>query len=318
MKITKSKILVLLLILVMTLMTACGGNSQPSGDEGSSGDAAQVNMKDMLTSLFTNQGDLGLAGKYTSTSEIEGAAVDPELVGTWITADQDTVYVYNEDGTATAEIKSYGMSNDTTFTCMELNGFKLVCEDMTITNYNDDGEEMDPEPIVGYSAYKIENDVLYMVSVDEYSSEYNQTVVALTIFYRADESSDNSAAVKANPLDISALYGEWSDEDTGNTFVFDENGLTINGGEPMEISFNDKNELVVETEEGNTAYSFNLVVNADLEDAKITDKEWSLGVFYVGDDENDRPNLADYMTDWNKEYDYDTYNFSLNLYQPMA
>ena len=68
MKITKSKILVLLLILVMTLMTACGGNSQPSGDEGSSGDAAQVNMKDMLTSLFTNQGDLGLAGKYTSTS----------------------------------------------------------------------------------------------------------------------------------------------------------------------------------------------------------------------------------------------------------
>ena len=73
---------------LMLAMTACGGSSQTSGGGSSAGTAAEaVNLREKVDALYTTEEDLGLSGKYTSSAEIAEAAIDPELVGTWKTAD---------------------------------------------------------------------------------------------------------------------------------------------------------------------------------------------------------------------------------------
>lgn len=145
---------------LMLAMTACGGSSQTSGGGSSAGTAAEaVNLREKVDALYTTEEDLGLSGKYTSSAEIAEAAIDPELVGTWKTADGSVSYTYREDGTATASTEGYGGS-DYTFTCLTSGNYKLIAEDLEMTEITDGVETTVPS--VNYVSYQIADGALYL------------------------------------------------------------------------------------------------------------------------------------------------------------
>lgn len=280
--------------------------------------ARGVDLKEMLRALYTSEEELGLAGKYTSTKDIPEAKVDPELVGVWKRADGSLTYVYNEDGTAVASMELYG-DNESTFTCITSGGYHILAEDLEMVDYSD--EEEKTVPVVSYYSYKIENDALYLTSVespDEYST---QSITQILVFYRADENGDITASASKNPVDIRSFYGEWvyGDDEEGR-FTIDENGFTLDGGKTLPVAWNEKGSLVIGDADGITEYSAGLAYERlyDNSDTKeVTGENYSLAISYTGKDEKDRPNLADAMNDWHAEYGYDQFYYSLNARTPL-
>lgn len=303
---------------LMLAMTACGGSSQTSGGGSSAGTAAEaVNLREKVDALYTTEEDLGLSGKYTSSAEIAEAAIDPELVGTWKTADGSVSYTYREDGTATASMEGYGGS-DYTFTCLTSGNYKLIAEDLEMTEITDGVETTVPS--VNYVSYQIADGALYFTIVDALDPNMNQSISQVIAAYKADEKGDISASIAKNPISPASYYGEWTYGDMEDRkLTIDEKGFTAEGMETLPVSVSESGKLVVGSGDGATEYSAGIAYEKLYDNTnglQITGENYALALSYTGKDENDRPNLADAMNDWHADYDYEEFYFTLNARRP--
>lgn len=296
-------------VLALSVMTGCS-----SDNSGNSGTASEVNLKDMLISLSTTEKDLGLEGKYETISEVQDGSIDKDLVGNWKSADGSYTYRYQEDGTLIVDVEGYGSSDPMPYTCIAADGLKLVCEEMKGTSYKEDGTEEEYTQLA-YTAYKVQDDTLYMVIVDSVEEYTNYSTNSLVIMYKEGTDAKLSASLES-------LYGEW-ETDMGEVIVIDENGLSVKDGPeelsgPFALSFND-GKLVVEGNGTKNEYAFAIALSreySDDEEKTVAGTEYAFAMNYTGTDENDRPNLADIMTDWHAEYDYDEYLFNFSAKMP--
>ena len=303
---------------LMLAMTACGGSSQTSGGGSSAGTAAEaVNLREKVDALYTTEEDLGLSGKYTSSAEIAEAAIDPELVGTWKTADGSVSYTYREDGTATASTEGYGGS-DYTFTCLTSGNYKLIAEDLEMTEITDGVETTVPS--VNYVSYQIADGALYFTIVDALDPNMNQSISQVIAAYKADEKGDISASIAKNPISPASYYGEWTYGDMEDRkLTIDEKGFAAEGMETLPVSVSESGKLVVGSGDGATEYSAGIAYEKLYDNTnglQITGENYALALSYTGKDENDRPNLADAMNDWHADYDYEEFYFTLNARRP--
>lgn len=303
---------------LMLAMTSCGGSSQTSGGGSSAGTAAEaVNLREKVDALYTTEEDLGLSGKYTSSAEIAEAAIDPELVGTWKTADGSVSYTYREDGTATASTEGYGGS-DYTFTCLTSGNYKLIAEDLEMTEITDGVETTVPS--VNYVSYQIADGALYFTIVDALDPNMNQSISQVIAAYKADEKGDISASIAKNPISPASYYGEWTYGDMEDRkLTIDEKGFTAEGMETLPVSVSESGKLVVGSGDGATEYSAGIAYEKLYDNTnglQITGENYALALSYTGKDENDRPNLADAMDDWHADYDYEEFYFTLNARRP--
>ena len=303
---------------LMLAMTACGGSSQTSGGGSSAGTAAEaVNLREKVDALYTTEEDLGLSGKYTSSAEIAEAAIDPELVGTWKTAGGSVSYTYREDGTATASTEGYGGS-DYTFTCLTSGNYKLIAEDLEMTEITDGVETTVPS--VNYVSYQIADGALYFTIVDALDPNMNQSISQVIAAYKADEKGDISASIAKNPISPASYYGEWTYGDMEDRkLTIDEKGFTAEGMETLPVSVSESGKLVVGSGDGATEYSAGIAYEKLYDNTnglQITGENYALALSYTGKDENDRPNLADAMDDWHADYDYEEFYFTLNARRP--
>ena len=303
---------------LMLAMTACGGSSQTSGGGSSAGTAAEaVNLREKVDALYTTEEDLGLSGKYTSSAEIAEAAIDPELVGTWKTADGSVSYTYREDGTATASTEGYGGS-DYTFTCLTSGNYKLIAEDLEMTEITDGVETTVPS--VNYVSYQIADGALYFTIVDALDPNMNQSISQVIAAYKADEKGDISASIAKNPISPASYYGEWTYGDMEDRkLTIDEKGFTAEGMETLPVSVSESGKLVVGSGDGATEYSAGIAYEKLYDNTnglQITGENYALALSYTGKDENDRPNRADAMNDWHADYDYEEFYFTLNARRP--
>lgn len=303
---------------LMLAMTACGGSSQTSGGGSSAGTAAEaVNLREKVDALYTTEEDLGLSGKYTSSAEIAEAAIDSELVGTWKTADGSVSYTYREDGTATASMEGYGGS-DYTFTCLTSGNYKLIAEDLEMTEITDGVETTVPS--VNYVSYQIADGALYFTIVDALDPNMNQSISQVIAAYKADEKGDISASIAKNPISPASYYGEWTYGDMEDRkLTIDEKGFTAEGMETLPVSVSESGKLVVGSGDGATEYSAGIAYEKLYDNTnglQITGENYALALSYTGKDENDRPNLADAMDDWHADYDYEEFYFTLNARRP--
>lgn len=303
---------------LMLAMTSCGGSSQTSGGGSSAGTAAEaVNLREKVDALYTTEEDLGLSGKYTSSAEIAEAAIDPELVGTWKTADGSVSYTYREDGTATASTEGYGGS-DYTFTCLTSGNYKLIAEDLEMTEITDGVETTVPS--VNYVSYQIADGALYFTIVDALDPNMNQSISQVIAAYKADEKGDISASIAKNPISPASYYGEWTYGDMEDRkLTIDEKGFTAEGMETLPVSVSESGKLVVGSGDGATEYSAGIAYEKLYDNTnglQITGENYALALSYTGKDENDRPNLADAMNDWHADYDYEEFYFTLNARRP--
>ncbi len=303
---------------LMLAMTACGGSSQTSGGGSSAGTAAEaVNLREKVDALYTTEEDLGLSGKYTSSAEIAEAAIDPELVGTWKTAGGSVSYTYREDGTATASTEGYGGS-DYTFTCLTSGNYKLIAEDLEMTEITDGVETTVPS--VNYVSYQIADGALYFTIVDALDPNMNQSISQVIAAYKADEKGDISASIAKNPISPASYYGEWTYGDMEDRkLTIDEKGFTAEGMETLPVSVSESGKLVVGSGDGATEYSAGIAYEKLYDNTnglQITGENYALALSYTGKDENDRPNLADAMNDWHADYDYEEFYFTLNARRP--
>lgn len=319
MKNVKRLLVAVLAVIMVFSFAACGGSGSGDGSE-NSGDTTALDPQEMIKSLFALTTDLGLDSTLTDISGIEGGTIDEDLVGTWFSPDGEYSYVYNEDGTSKFSYPAYDMDQDSAFTCITVGDKKVLCENTQMSNYDSDGNVVE-EPIVSYTSYKVVNDALYMVTIDTLDDIITSTYTSLIMLYKADENGDFSASLAKNPVSPEAFYGEWTDN-SEVSLTIDENGMTVKdapesiGSEPMTISANDKGNIVIECQGVSTEYDYAYSLNREYsqDDPKeIINESCGLNLFYVGADENDRPNLADIMTDWHKEMDTDEFRFSMNL-----
>ena len=309
------------LFLTAGLLTAslagCGGQaSKPDAESSAETEAAEADaasgtdITKILTALKTTEKDLDIEGKYTVLSDIADGQTDPDLVGTWITADGSTSYIYNEDGTASAA-SEYGESGPIPYTCLSIGDYKVVCEEMPSYSYTDDGEAEETTAL-SYSTYLVQNDALYMVSVEAVNEDANSYVASLLQFYKADESGSAEASIAENPVSLAALNGKWV-SDKG-AFTIEGDSLTIDGADALPVTFNARNELCVGPEDTQNAYNYAIgVMKYYGEDGAADTESIVLSLSYEGADEADRPNLADLMEDWHADYGYDQYRFAASF-----
>ena len=313
----KNKIMAILCasIMAMTMLAGCGAGN------GSAGTAAKQDKKELLKSMMTSEEELGIAGKYNTVADITDGKIDSNLVGVWKTADQSYTYHYNEDGTAYFESTDFGNSDPAPYTCLTVGDHQIVCQETTMVDYSDDAEN--ETAVMSYNTYKVDGDVMYQVVVDDVYPGVTYVTTALLTYYRADESGDIAKALSDNPEDPEYIYGEWNYE--GGTITIDDKGMTVTGGPdelglaPLPISITEDGGLEVEANETTTKYRFNLTLNTEFKDdtkKEIEKQEYGLNLFYTGADKDDRPNLADIMEDWNKDYGYEEYLYNLTLTRP--
>ena len=319
---------ILLVLVFVFAMTGCGGASDQSSEGGeeqaaeetseATSDAQGVDLKEVLKTLYTSEEELGLVDKYTSTADIPDTFVDPDIVGTWKMADGSVTYTYNEDGTAKTSMELYG-DNESTFKCFKSGDYNIIAEDQEMIDYSD--EEEKTVPIVAYINYKVENDVMYMTVVESPSEFANQSLTQVLSLYKADENGDITAAVNNNPVSLESFYGEWTyGDDNEHKLTIDENGLTLEGGEALPLHYNELGKLVVGDADSFTEYSVGLAYERlydNTDGIKLTGENYALALAYTSETEEDKPNLADAMTDWHSEFGYESYYFSLNAKRPM-
>ncbi len=289
----KKRILCAVLCLVLALSIAgCGAKKK------------EVNPVEKISTLSTTDEALGLKGKYTALSDVTGGSVDAALVGKWVSADGKTVYTYAADGTQHVHTEDYG-DTDLTFTCITCGDYRILCEQVPVSSTDADGNTTESTAL-SYTAYSVDNDALYMVSVEEANPDYNTHQTALLTMYRADKQGSAAASMAKNPIALSALNGTWTGDK--GTFTIENGTLTLNG-DSYALSFNDKNQLVAEKEKdgGTTAYGMAVTI---LKDHVENTENIVLALSYTGADENDRPNLLPVLDDWKADYDWDTWYYT--------
>ena len=226
-------------------------------------------------------------------------------------------YTYREDGTATASTEGYGGS-DYTFTCLTSGNYKLIAEDLEMTEITDGVETTVPS--VNYVSYQIADGALYFTIVDALDPNMNQSISQVIAAYKADEKGDISASIAKNPISPASYYGEWTYGDMEDRkLTIDEKGFTAEGMETLPVSVSESGKLVVGSGDGATEYSAGIAYEKLYDNTnglQITGENYALALSYTGKDENDRPNLADAMNDWHADYDYEEFYFTLNARRP--
>lgn len=299
---TVKKIVCAILCLCMVAAFAGCGAKEP--------EAAGIDVRGKLSALVTSDKELGIAGKYKALSEITDAEIDPEIVGTWLTADGKTSYTYTADGRATSKSEDYG-STEVTYGCVKIGDYKILCEEIPLDpEYYEGAEEGDTA--MSYLAYAIENDVMYSVVVEEVNEDFTSSVSSLVVMYRADESGSAAAAVANNPFDIGSFAGTW--ESDKGSFTIEGDTLTL-GEDSYKISFSDKNELVVEKDGKSVAYGMSIANSKeyDYDDRSKSTDSIVLNLSYTGADENDKPNLLAVLDDWHTEYEFENWYYAGNF-----
>lgn len=324
MKHIKQVLLIAFSLMMVFALIGCGGNNEAAVEKNETtevekdADTQGLNLRDMLMMLYTSENDLELTDKYTSTADIPDANIDPVLIGTWKTADGSMAYTFHDDGTAKASMERYG-DNEFTFTCFVCDDYNLIAQDTEMTDYSNDEEKT--IPVVSYSSYKVENDVLYFTVVESVSEYMNQSITQIVVLYKADENGDITSAVNKNPVSLASFYGEWTyGENEDGKFVIDENGFALDGGKAIPIAYNEFGKLVIGDMNNVTEYSTGLGLERLYDNTnglELTGENYVLAVSYTGSDEKDRPNLADAMDDWHADYGYDELYFSLNAKTPL-
>ena len=293
-------------IMLMSILAACGGNSKPS--------ETGVNIKDQLSSMIASDKELGLAGKYGSVADITDGKIDEALIGKWVTLDGDTSYTFSSDGMLKAESKQYDSVTEVKYTCINLEGKDILCEDLIMNSYPEDGGEPVESLVLSYDVYSVKDDTLYMTSVESTDDDvYGSYSASLVTMYKADDSGSGAEAYKKNPVSLASFYGDWDSE--GTSVKIDKKGLTVNGT-TYAMSFNDKGNLVIEKDGKSTEYGYAMVYNKiyGMEDRTEPEaKEIALSFSYTGKDENDVPNLVDIMDNWKKEYDWSEWYYTGSL-----
>ena len=256
-----------------------------------------VNLPEKLSALTVSDRTLGIEGAFDALSDIADGKADPALVGRWVSADGRTAYTYAADGTERVESEDYG-SFDTKFTCITREGYRVLCEETQMTSADADGGTAE-STVLAYTAYRVENDVLYMMTVEKAADSelYNSFQAALVMMFRTDKSGSPAAAIAKNPIALDSLNGTWSG-DKGDFTV--ENGTLKTGSDSYALSFNEKNQLVAEKDGRATAYSMNVSVYKTYGDQP--NQTVRMGLYYTGADENDKPNLLPLLDDWKTEY----------------
>lgn len=291
----------ILCAIIVTALAACQAKT-PSG-----GDAAAVNLREKLASLMVSTDKLGLTGKYSSIAEIADGSVDPDLVGTWVMADGRMSYTYSADGSIAVKSEDYGDS-EVRFTCLEIDGYQLICEELIVSPEFNDGVEEETTQL-GYTAYDVSNDAMYMVTVEEPSEDTNSSHSTLVTMYRADENGSAAASMAGSPVAISTFDGTWA-TDKGELTITD--GVLTLGGDSYTVSLDEKNQLVVEKDGRSTVYATGVGVmkEYDDEDRTQTVEKTMLSLNYTGTDENDKPNLLPVLDDWKTDYGWDSWYYT--------
>ena len=293
---TKKLIAILLAALILTAFAGCSVTFEKT---------TSIDLKAKLASLLVNDKDTDLS-KATDLADLN-------IVGTWKTADESVTYTFeefNETGKATATVS--GQTTTVTYKCLDIDGKFILQEEVPMMSYTDDSEEPVETTAIVNTAYEIENDVLYMVSVEEMGDETTSFQAALQIMYRADENGSIEDAVSRNPISIESLYGSW--EEDGKAFTLDADGLKV-GDDVYAVSV-EGDKFVAEKDGEKTEYSFRLTYSKVYTDNSKTEIEKEGYVFFLsftGKDENDKPNLASVLSDWKTEYDYDEWLYSGNF-----
>ena len=279
------------LCLVLAASAGCGAKTRP------------VNLLEKLSALAVSDEDLGIAGRYSALSDIDDGKPDPNLTGRWVTADGRTAYTYAADGTETIESEDYG-SFDTRYTCISRGDYRVLCEETSMSSTDVDGNT-EETAVLAYTAYRVENDTLYMMTVEEKNELYESSQNALVMMFRTGKDGSAAEAIRRNPIAIDCLNGTWSGEKGDITI---ENGTLTAGDDSYALSFDGQNRLVVEKDGKATAFSMNISdykTYGDWEDETVR-----LGLYYTGADEADKPNLLPLLDDWKTEYQMDDWYYS--------
>lgn len=266
-----------------------------------------VNIVEKLTALMVSDKTLGIAGKYSTLADIRDGSVDPDVIGTWTTADGDMTYTYGEDGVVKITSEVYGDSQ-APFTCLTIDGYKILCEEVELSpEYYDGAEEGDTQ--LAYTAYSVENGAMYQVVVEEVNEDYTSSMSALVMMYRADETGSAAAAIADNPINLQALNGTWTSDQ--GSFTISGGTLTL-GGDSFQLSLDEKNDLVVEKDGASTTYNMAVSVmkEYDYEDRTQFTTSTVMGISFTGADENDKPNLLPVLDDYKAAYEYDSWYYS--------
>ena len=294
----KKHLCVFLCVLMTAAFAGCGAkNAAPAG----------VDITAKLNALMVTDQALGIAGKYTKLSDIADGSIDADVVGTWITADGDMTYAYGEDGTLKVTSEQFGDS-EIPYTCVTIGERKILCEEMELDpEYYDGAEEGDTQ--ISYTAYSVENDALYQVIVEEVNPDFTSSMSALVTLYRADETGSAAAAIAKNPINLQVLNGTWTSEK--GSFTIEDGTLTFDE-DSFKVSFDEKNDLVVEKDGQSTTYNMALSVmkEYDYEDRTQFTANTAMGISFTGADETDKPNLLPLLDDYKTEYGYDDWYYS--------
>ena len=294
----KKLLCAILCVLIVAAFAGCGAKKSAS---------ASVDVLAKLNALMVSDQTLGIAGKYTKLSEIEGGTIDADLLGSWSTADGDMTYDYGEDGIVKVTSALYGDS-EVPFTCVTIGEHKILCEEIELDPaFYDGAKEGDTQ--LSYTAYSVENDALYQVVVEEVDPDYTSSMSALVTLYRTDETGSAAAAIAKNPIDLKALNGTW-DSDKGSILI--EDGVLTFGEDRFNISLDGKNDLVVEKDGASTTYNMAVSVTKeyDYEDRTQFTTDTAMGISFTGADENDKPNLLALLDDYKTEYGYESWYYS--------
>ena len=262
----------------------------------------EVNVIEKLSALTVSDEELGIKDKYAALSDVTGGSVDAALVGKWVSADGKTVYTYAADGTQKIESEDYG-SFDAKYTCLTCGDYRILCEEVPMTSTDVDGNTTESTAL-SYTAYSIENDVLYMAVVEEHDPMFTTNQTALVSMFKADSSGSADKAVAKNPIALSCLNGTWETEKGSITI---KAGAVTCNGESGKLSFDDSNRLVVELDGKTTAYGMSVTILKDYGENTETNV---LALSYTGADENDRPNLLPVLDDWKTDYGWDTWYYT--------
>ncbi len=294
----KSTALLLAALTLAALLAACGKTPVSNGP-------AAVDLKEIVSSLLTGEKALGLNGKYAAFEEIKEGAADPALLGSWGSADGETVYSFAENGRVKISY-TLGEANETgeyRYTCLKIEDKNVLCMEVESVSYGENDAE-EAGMALSYSCYTVRGDALYMLETEDSEKLSHSYAAPLQMLYRADETGSVAASVQANPVDPRSFYGRWVSEE--GEFTVDENGLTL-GEQTFAVSLDENGRFAVASGEASTIYGFSFTyqrVYADDKRKNVESEGFGLNLSYTGKDKKDKPNLADVMVNWKKEYDY--------------
>ena len=181
-----------------------------------------VDLREKLDALTVSDEDLGIKDQFSALSDITGGSIDDALVGRWVSADGRTSYTYAADGTQKIESEDYG-DFDVKYTCITCGDYRILCEEVPMTSSDAEGNATESTAL-SYTAYEIENDVLYMAMVEEHDPMYTTNQTALVSMFKADGSGSAARSMAKNPIDLSCLNGTW---------VTEKGSFTIENGEDV-------------------------------------------------------------------------------------